>query len=82
MLNVIVSIWTGGDFNDHARLLQTYRSHYAHIRSVVPKEKILGFRFGDGYEELCHFSGKPVPLEEAFPNFNHADNIVKLMRRC
>ena len=78
VLNLIVSIWTGGDFNDRARLRQTYRDHYAHIRSVVPREKILEFRFGDGYEELCLFLGKPVPSDETFPNINHPDNIVKL----
>ena len=75
---MIVSIWTGGDFNDRAQLRQTYRDHYAHIRSVVPREKILEFRFGDGYEELCPFLGKPVPPDEAFPNINHPDNIIKL----
>ena len=78
VLNLIVSIWTGGDFNDRARLRQTYRDHYAHIRSVVPREKILEFRFENGYEELCLFLGKPVPPDETFPNINHPDNIVKL----
>ena len=78
VLNLIVRVWTGGDFNDRARLRQTYRDHYAHIRSVVPREKILEFRFGDGYEEICRFLDKPVPRDEAFPNINQPDNIIKI----
>ena len=79
VLQWIVSIWTVGDFNDHARLRQTYRDHYAHIRSVNPREKTLEFRFGDGCEELCPLLGKPVPPDEAFPDINHPDDIVQLL---
>lgn len=77
-MNLIMGVWTGGDFNNRRKLQQSYRDHYAHVRSVVPKNNILEFKPGDGYEQLCRFLGKPVPENEQYPHINQPDNIITM----
>ncbi|KAI4112749.1 MAG: hypothetical protein LQ338_008279 [Usnochroma carphineum] len=77
-INFIMNIWTGGSFDDRSKLCQSYRDHYAHIRAVVPQEKILEFKPKDGWEELCTFLGKPIPADEPYPRINQPDNIIKM----
>ncbi|KAK2590391.1 hypothetical protein QQS21_011928 [Conoideocrella luteorostrata] len=60
-----------------------YRKHYASIRRVTPKSRLLEFSLQDGWEPLCEFLGKPVP-EEEFPHLNEKawfDEKVKLLLR-
>ena len=77
-INYIVSIWTGGDYNDSKALCNTYRNHYAHVRAVVPKENLLEFHSGSGYKELCDFLGVPIPLGEEYPRINQPSNIIAM----
>ena len=42
-------------------LLSHYRAHNAAVQALVPKEKLLVYKIGDGWEPLCKFLGKPVP---------------------
>ncbi|PKS08721.1 hypothetical protein jhhlp_004774 [Lomentospora prolificans] len=46
-----------------------YREHYALVRRVTPKERLLEFKLADGWEPLCEFLGKPVP-DTPFPHLN------------
>ena len=52
-----------------ARSKEEYRKHYALVRSLAPKERLLDFKLKDGWEPLCEFLGKPVP-KEPFPHVN------------
>ncbi|KAG6994148.1 hypothetical protein G7Y79_00046g081990 [Physcia stellaris] len=76
----ILHLWCGGPTTNKTRLLQTYREHYAHIRSVVPRERLLEFRRGDGYKQLCEFLGEEVPGEEDYPHVNRPDEIIGRLR--
>lgn len=69
-MNLIMSIWTDGDFIDRNRLRQTFRDNYHHVRSVVHKHKLLEFIFEDDYKKLCNFFGELVPDEEPFPHID------------
>ena len=71
----------GGNLNDHDRLRRTYREHYAHIRKVVPPHKLLEFKPGFGYKELCSFLEEPVPGGEAYPHINQPDNIITMFKK-
>lgn len=73
-----MSIWTRGDMQNRHKLRQYYLDHYAHIRQVVPKDKILEFKPKDGFEKLCRFLDKPVPEKGEYPHINQPDNIIKL----
>ncbi|CAG9953277.1 unnamed protein product [Clonostachys rosea f. rosea IK726] len=48
-----------------------YRAHYAMVRGMVPKDRLLEWSVDDGWEPLCEFLGKPVP-KEPFPHTNTA----------
>lgn len=77
----ILSIWTGGNLNDHEKLLQAYRDHYKHVRKVVPAEKLLEFKPGFGYKELCDFLDEPLPGDELYPHINQPDNIITMFTK-
>jgi hypothetical protein len=53
-----------------ARSKEEYMKHYALVRSVTPKERLLEFNLADGWEPLCQFLGKPVPKGVPFPTEN------------
>lgn len=76
----VVTIWAGGDFENRDKLRQGFVNHYAHVRAVVPKEKLLEFEPKDGWEPLCKFLGKDVP-PGPYPRVNDAQATVKLLRR-
>lgn len=48
-----------------------YRRHYDRVRAAVPKERMLEFELGQGWEPLCKFLNKPVPVVP-FPHRNEA----------
>lgn len=52
-----------------ARSKDEYRKHYALVRSLTAKDRLLEYQLTDGWEPLCEFLGKPVP-DVPFPNVN------------
>ena len=48
---------------------QFYQDHYAHIREITPKDRLLEYKLGTGWEPLCEFLGRPVPTVP-FPRVN------------
>lgn len=52
-----------------ARSKEQYRKHYALVRSLAPKERLLEFKPQEGWGPLCEFLGKDVP-DEPFPHVN------------
>ncbi len=48
---------------------ERYKEHYVSVRRAVPRERLLEYTLGSGWEPLCTFLGKPVPDVE-FPNIN------------
>lgn len=52
-----------------ARSKEEYRKHYALVRSLAPKDRLLEFSLKDGWEPLCEFLGRPMP-KEPFPHVN------------
>lgn len=41
--------------------LEYYRKHYAAVRAAAPKDWLLEYQLGSGWEPLCKFLGKSVP---------------------
>jgi hypothetical protein len=62
------------------RARQGYREHYANMRALVPPERRLEYRLGDGWEPLCAFLGRPVP-KEPFPHLNESRDLQKMFER-
>ena len=48
-----------------------YRAYYADIRAGVPKDRMLEYQLGSGWEPLCSYLGKEVP-NAPFPHRNEA----------
>lgn len=67
-----------GDMRPGVELL---KRHNAHIRKVVPKERLLEMDLQDGWEPLCKFLGKPIP-DEPFPRSNEAAAVQQRFKEC
>ena len=59
---------------------QIYLDHYAHVRAVVPKERLLEFDAAEGWGPLCEFLGHDVP-EGPYPRVNDTEGFVEYHRK-
>lgn len=77
--------WARGWLNSHsademrARAKDNYRKHYALVRRVTPKERLLEFRLRDGWVPLCEFLGKSIP-DVPFPRINEGEYLDEKIR--
>jgi len=55
-----------------------YREHYAFVRENTPRERLLEYKLGEGWEPLCRFLGKEVPDVE-FPRVNDGDHMKEFL---
>lgn len=62
-----------------ANARQTYLEHGRRIRELMPPERLLEYRMGDGWGPLCRFLGKDVP-DEDFPWLNEAAALRRTAR--
>ncbi|KAI7285952.1 hypothetical protein D0864_02426 [Hortaea werneckii] len=58
-----------------------YREHFRRIREVVPKERLLNYELGSGWEPLCEFLDKPVP-DVPFPRVNEAEIVQRRIKEA
>ncbi|UNI19314.1 hypothetical protein JDV02_005505 [Purpureocillium takamizusanense] len=79
MLRKFFDTFFEGDFPNRGK--DVFRRHYAEVRSLVPKERLLEYRVTDGWGPLCEFLGEPVPKGCAFPNVNDNSDFVTRSRR-
>ncbi|KAI7310625.1 hypothetical protein KC315_g12540 [Hortaea werneckii] len=68
-----------GDFEKNGK--RRYREYYEEIRSIVPKERLLEYKMGEGWGPLCEFLEVPVPEGKKFPRTNDTDGFVERCRR-
>jgi hypothetical protein len=61
-----------GDFPNNAKV--GYDKHYEHVRSLVPKDRLLEYCVKDGWEPLCKFLHVDHPGVE-FPRSNTTDTL-------
>jgi sulfotransferase family protein len=54
---------------DKAASIAAYERHNATVRAKVPKQRLVEYQPGDGWEPLCRALGVPVP-NEPFPHTN------------
>ncbi|KAI9728247.1 MAG: hypothetical protein M1834_007740 [Cirrosporium novae-zelandiae] len=63
----------------------TYLRHYSEIRAATPPDRLLDYKFSDGWEPLCKFLGKPIP-DVPFPRANDAqemqDRLTVVLKRA
>jgi hypothetical protein len=61
-----------GDFQNNAK--SGYDKHYEHVRSLVPKDRLLEYYVKDGWEPLCKFLKVDHPGIE-FPRGNTTETL-------
>jgi len=49
-----------------------YMAHNQRVKDKVPKDKLLLYKLGSGWEPLCEFLGKPIP-DVPFPRVNETE---------
>jgi hypothetical protein len=59
----------GNRFADKRYAIETFERHNAEVQRVIPADRLLVYRLGDGWGPLCEFLGVEVPAEE-FPHLN------------
>lgn len=57
---------------------RAYRDHYALVRRVTPRGRLLEYQLADGWGPLCDFLGKPVP-DVPFPRVNDSEALQELL---
>ena len=76
--------WATGWMDSHGqaemqeKARQAYRDHYALVRHVTPKGRLLEYKLTDGWGPLCEFLGKPVP-DVPFPRVNDSEALQELL---
>jgi len=79
MLKKFFDTFFEGDFPNKGK--DVFNRHYAEVRSLVPKERLLEYKVTEGWEPLCKFLGEPVPKGSSFPNVNDNSDFVARSRR-
>ncbi len=73
-------IWDGvfdGKAEDEAHACAVFEAHNAEVIRSVPKEQLLVYRPGDGWEPLCEFLGCPIP-DVDYPRVNSTEDFQKM----
>jgi hypothetical protein len=68
------------DWNDGAAMMAAYDRHNAEVRAVVPPERLLIWRPGEGWAPICKALGLAVP-DRAFPAANSREEWAALLAR-
>jgi hypothetical protein len=61
--------WLTLDLDNKSEVIAAYDRHNERVRSTIPKERLLEWRPGDGWEPICSALGLSVPAEP-FPHTN------------
>jgi hypothetical protein len=59
----------GGRIEDRAHAIAVFDRHNQQVIDTIPKERLLVYRPGDGWEPICRFLDRPIP-ESDFPRLN------------
>ena len=76
--------WSRGWMKAHSRqemeqnARSKYQEHYALVKKVTPKERLLEFDLKDGWGPLCNFLGKPIP-DVPFPHTNESAALKEII---
>ncbi|KAL6063435.1 Sulfotransferase family protein [Balamuthia mandrillaris] len=66
--------------DDKQKAVKYFKARDEEVLRTVPKEKLLVFHPGDGWEPLCKFLGVPIP-DEPFPHVNDTEDFKKIVAK-
>jgi len=67
-----------GHFGDRAFITSYFKRHTDEVKRAIPKERLLVYEVGQGWEPLCKFVGVPVP-KNPFPNVNSREDFAHVL---
>jgi hypothetical protein len=67
-----------GHFGDRAFITGYFRRHNEAVIAAIPKERLLVYEVGQGWEPLCAFLGLPAP-DAPFPHVNTRADFEAMM---
>ena len=74
---VLDGAWTDPErFNDEEAIKAMFTRNIEWVKQNVPKERLLIFELGEGWDRLCRFLNKPVP-NEPYPHSNSTQDFNK-----
>ena len=68
------------DVHDKEVAIAAYNRLNAHVRATAPKDRLVIWRVGDGWEPICEKLGLPVPTTP-FPHVNTTDQFQARIKR-
>ena len=63
----------GGRFGDREHAMMVFERHNAAVKEAIPRDRLLVYEIGSGWEPLCAFLDRPVPSED-FPHLNTSES--------
>ena len=75
MVNTIVVEKTFGGSLEKHHAIQVFNAHNGDVRRSLPRERLLVYESGEGWEPLCAFLGVPIPATP-YPKVNTAGDFV------
>src|SRR3569623_459833 len=72
MLEALVAARCTPHIHDKAAAIEAYERNNAHVRATAPKDRLVLWQPGDGWEPICKALGEQVP-SEPFPHANTTD---------
>jgi len=69
-----------GRLDDEAHAIAIYEAHNARVRREIPRERMLVFEPGEGWEPLCKFLGVATPATP-YPKLNTTEDFLARFRR-
>ena len=75
MINTLIVENTFGGSLDKDNAIAVFNAHNEEVRRSVPREKLLVYEFGDGWEPLCAFLDMPVP-SAPYPKVNTTEDFA------
>ncbi|KAI9726319.1 MAG: hypothetical protein M1828_001593 [Chrysothrix sp. TS-e1954] len=84
-----LNCWTSNSWRSRSALEKGFLDHYAHVRAVVPADRLLEYQPSQGWAPLCKFLDVEIPKtkgekeafgeeHEPFPNVNDSASVVEL----
>lgn len=65
--------------HDRAFMTDHFRRHSAEVERTIPKERLLVYEVGEGWDRLCAFLGVPVP-DAPYPSENSRAEFIDRVR--
>jgi hypothetical protein len=75
MINTLIVENTFGGSLDKDNAIAVFNAHNEEVRRSVPREKLLVYESGDGWEPLCAFLDMPVP-SVPYPKVNTTEDFA------